>query len=129
MKLVNLKSVATLLMLALTSTNVLADRFLINDIDQTVSLTRSLDCYSVPQIAIDTSRPEIYGPDPKQLQAISDTVRAMLSYECPDLYEIKIIGYVRGFEDVIYRAELQAQNNWLLPAYNRAPVSANEYDG
>jgi hypothetical protein len=53
----------------------------------------------------------------------------MLSYECPDLYQIKIIGYVRGLEDVIYRAELQAQNNWILAVYNRAPLSADEYDG
>ena len=118
-----------LLILACTSTTVLADRFLINDIDQTVSLTRSLDCYSVPQISIDTSRPEIYGPDPTQLQAIGDTVRAMLSYECPNLSQIKIIGYVRGIEDVIYQAELLEQNNWLLPAYNQTAINAHEYDG
>jgi hypothetical protein len=129
MKSMNYKPIAALLVLALSTTNALADRFLINDIDQTVSLTRSLDCYSVPQIVIDTSRPEIYGPDPKQLQAIGDTVRAILSYECPNLSRIKIIGYVRGLEDVIYRAELLAQNNWLLPAYDRTPQSTYEYDG
>ncbi len=129
MKTMNYKSMIALVMLAFTSTTVLADRFLINDIDQTVSLTRSLDCYSVPQISIDTSRPEIYGPDATQLQAIGDTVRAMLSYECPSLSRINIVGYVRGLEDVIYRAELSEQNNWLLPANNLADVNAQGYDG
>lgn len=129
MKFVKLKSIATVAMLALCSTNALADRFLINDTDQTVSLARSLNCYSIPQIVIDTSRPELYGPDPKQLQAIGDTVRAMLGYECPDLSRIKITGYVRGLEEVIYQAELQAQNNWLLPAYNRVPVNTQAHDG
>ena len=129
MKSINYTSIIALLILAFTSTNALADRFLINDIVQTVSLTRNMDCYSVPQIVIDTSRPEIYGADPKQLQAIGDTVRAMLSYECPNVSRIKIVGYVRGLEEIIFRTELSAQNNWLLPAYTRTSVNAPEYDG
>ena len=128
-KSIHYRSIAALLMFALSSSNALADRFLINDIDQTASLVRSLDCYSIPQVIIDTSRPEIYGPDPKQLQAIGDTVRAMLSYECPDLSRIKITGYVRGLEEVIYQTELQAQNNWLIPAYKQTPVNTHDYDG
>lgn len=117
MKKINFKFlVVALLANTAIMSNVWAARILISDADQTVSLTRALDCYSAADITIDTSRPEIYEPGSTQLQLVSDTVRAMLNYECPDLSEINITGLIRGLNDVVYEGKLTQRDNWLVQA-------------
>ena len=108
------KYLIALLVIASTSTTAWADRILISDNQQTVTLSHALDCYSAPNIRIDTSQPEMYTPESTRLQAVSDTVRAMLSYECPGLSQINITGTIRGLEGIVYRGELRARNHWLV---------------
>ncbi len=105
--------------------NAWAGRVLINDAEQTVTLTQALDCYSAADIKINTSRPEIYEPQSGQLQAINDAVRAMLSYECPGLSEINITGSVRGLDSIVYQGQLSAQNSWLVQTI--APKNLSSY--
>ena len=105
---------ATLLANCLFVANTWAERILISDGDQTVSLNGVLDCYRAADITIDTSRPEIYEPGSTQLQVVGDTVRAMLNYECPQLSEINITGLVRGLRETVYQGSLTQRNNWLV---------------
>ncbi len=109
----------------LAYSNAWAERILINDAEQTVTLARALDCYSAADIKINTSRPEIYELPSRQLQAISDAVRAMLSYECPGLSEINITGSVRGLDSVVYQGQLSAQNSWLVQTNSPTILSSH----
>lgn len=115
MKTIPLKIILTSLMvLALSSTHARAGRILIHDNNQTVTLNQSLDCYKAAQITIDTRNPEIYQQGTRQLQAIGDAVRAMLSYECPGLDEIELNGLIRGLGETVYRGRLSARDGWLV---------------
>jgi hypothetical protein len=124
MKTSNYKYLAALLMVSLAASNAWADRILIVDTNQTVTLSNALDCYSTPEIRIDTSRPEVYGHEMMQLQAVTDTVRAMLSYECPGLSQINVTGSVRGLEGIVYRGELRAHNDWLVQSLSLASADS-----
>lgn len=127
MKKINFKFlVVALLANTAILSNVWAARILISDADQTVSLTRALDCYSAADITIDTSRPEIYEPGSKQLQLVSDSVRAMLNYECPNLSEINITGLIRGLDDVVYEGKLTQRDSWLVQATASTASHSNQ---
>lgn len=116
MKTLNLRFLLVAVLInVLMSGNAWANRILISDTNQTVTLQRALDCYDTADIAIRTSQPEIYEQDSKQLQLVSDTIRAMLIYECPELSKIKISGLIRGLDEIVYQVELSEQKNWLLP--------------
>ncbi len=117
----------TLLTTILISTNTRAERILINDVDQTVTLSHALDCYGTPDIRVDTARPGIFEPHSKQLQAISDTVRAIVGYECPGLSRINITGSIRGLDGIVYRGGLKAQNDWLLQSDELTSASFLQY--
>ena len=105
---------AALLFNTAVFSNAWAERILISDVDQTVTLSRALDCYSAADITINTTRPEIYEQGSKQLQVVGDTVRAMLNYECPALSEIRITGLIRGLQEVVYEGSLSQRDNWLV---------------
>lgn len=124
MKPSNYKYLVALLMISLAASNAWADRILIVDTNQTVTLSNALDCYSTPEIRIDTSRPEIFGPEMTQLQAVTDTVRAMLSYECPGLSQFDVTGSVRGLGGIVYRGELLIQNDWLVQSLSLASTDS-----
>lgn len=128
MKMTNYKIYLLSLLLALTAGNTWAERVLISDDDQTVSLARPLECYRAAEINIDTARPEIYEPGSTQLQLLSDTVRAILNYECPDLSDIKITGLIRGLNDVVYQGELSKRNNWLVAPLAASTLSLSQLD-
>ena len=104
----------SLVALALSSTQAWAARILIQDNHQTVTLNQSLDCFKPAQVTIDTRNPEIYEQNSTQLQVIGDTVRAMLSYECPGLDKIEITGLIRGLNDTAYKGQLAARGGWLV---------------
>ncbi len=117
MKVISQKFLLALLTLGtLGLSNAWADRILITDADQTVTLMRALDCYSAADIKIDTSRPEVYDYESLELQRLADSVRAMLNYECPELSEINITGLVRGLDGVVYQGNLSKRNDWLVQA-------------
>ncbi len=90
-----------------------ADRVLIDDPLQTVSVSSNFSCYQPANITVDTTQPSLY-EQATQLQALSDSVRAMLSYECPQLSAIKLTGLIRGLNEVVYQGELSRNNNWLI---------------
>ena len=96
------------------SANSWAGRLLIQDENQTVMLNHTLDCYHPADVIIDTTVPEFFEPGSRQLQNISDTVRAILSYECPGLSEINITGLIRGLSETIYRGQLSARDDWRV---------------
>ena len=124
MKMNHYKYFVALLMGLLAASNAWADRILIVDTNQTVTLFNTLDCYSTPEIRVDTSRPEIFGPEMTRLQTVTDTVRAILSYECPGLSQINVTGSVRGLEGIVYRGELQIQNDWLVQSLSLASAGS-----
>ena len=101
-----------------------ADRVLIDDQVQTVSVSNNFSCYQPAQITVDTVQPELY-EQTTQLQTLSDSVRAMLSYECPQLSSIKLTGLIRGLDEVVYQGELSRNNNWLIKQI--AAVDNDEY--
>ena len=115
MKVINIKLVfsAVLLGFSLVS-SAYADRILISDRDQSVSLSRTLDCYGAAELTIDTAQPEIYEQETHQLQLVVDAARAMLKYECPELSEINITGKIRGLNETVYEAKSTQANDWLL---------------
>ena len=119
--------VVVILLSALSSSNAWAERVLINDADQTVTLNRPLDCYRSAEITIKTSRPEIYEPQSRQLQAIGDAVQTILSYECPGLSEIIISGSIRGLQGFVYQGRLSAYDRWLVQA--QAPATQSSLIG
>ena len=90
-----------------------ADRVLIDDPVQTVSVTNNFSCYAPVNVTVDTSKPELY-EQTSQLQTLTDGVRAMLSYECPQLTAIKVTGLIRGLDDVVYQGEALRNNNWQV---------------
>ncbi len=101
-------------LLLLSFSNAWAGRILIDDNNQTVTLNQALDCFNAADISIDTRNPEIYDHGSRQLQNITDTVRAMLSYECPGLSEINLTGMVRGLQETVYQGNLSARNGWQI---------------
>ena len=64
-------------------------------------------------VTVDTSKPELY-EQAAQLQSLTDGVRAMLSYECPQLSAIKVTGLIRGLDDVVYQGEASRNDNWQV---------------
>lgn len=115
MKTIRFKTIILSLMaLAFSGTHASAGRILIHDSHQTVTLNQTLDCFNAAQVTIDTRNPEIYQQGTTQLQVIGDTVRAMLSYECPGLDEIELSGLIRGLDETVYHGRLSARDNWLV---------------
>ncbi len=122
--------VAAVFIYVLMISAVWADRVLIDDPVQTVSVSNNFSCYQPAQITVDTVRPELY-EQTNQLQTLSDSVRAMLSFECPQLSSIKLTGLIRGLDEVVYQGELSRNNNWLVKQiaaidndlYSQAPIS------
>lgn len=108
--------------------NAWADRVLIKDNDQIVSFNGALNCEKAAQVTIDTINPEVYDIDSTQLQKISDSVRAMLHYECPELSTINVTGFVRGLEGIVYEGNLAQRNNWLIQETN-AVINQNADQG
>ena len=116
MKPIQFKSLLMGVIALLVAANSWAGRVLIQDGSQTVMLNRALDCFRPADITIDTSVPEFFEPENKQLQTIADTVRAILSYECPGLSEINVSGLIRGLNETIYRGRMSARDDWRVQA-------------
>ena len=98
----------------LTISTVWADRILIDDPEQTVTVSDTFSCYRPVDITIDTTDPGLYETDSVQLQKLGDGVRAMLGYECPGLSIIQLTGLIRGLDDIVYHGEMSKNNDWLV---------------
>ena len=98
----------------LTISAVWADRILIDDPEQTVTVSNSYSCYRPVDITVDTITPALYEADSAQLQKLTDSVKAMLSYECPGLSSIMLTGLIRGLDEIVYQGEASKNNNWLV---------------
>ena len=104
----------TLLLLSLAATATFAERVLIDDSRQRVALSHELDCYRPVDIRIEAARPELYESDLQPLQRLTDAVRAMLHYECPEISEINILGMLRGLPEPVYRGRLSRRDDWQV---------------
>ncbi len=114
---------AAVFVYVLTISAAWAERVLIDDPAQTVSVSNNFSCYAPANVTVDTSKPELYEQS-SQLQSLTDGVRAMLSYECPQLTAIKVTGLIRGLDDVVYQGEALRNNNWQVKQI--AAVSDNQ---
>lgn len=96
-----------------------ANRILIDDPGQTVTVSNNFSCYSPVDITVDTANPQLYEADSATLQKLSDSVRAMLSYECPGLSAIRLTGLIRGLDEIVYQGEILKSNDWLITPVHR----------
>ena len=100
----------------LTVSAVWADRVLIDDPQQTVTVGNHISCYQPVDITVDTVKPSLYEADSMSLQKLGDSVKAMLSYECPGLSSIALTGLIRGLDEIVYQGEMSKNNNWRVQA-------------
>ena len=105
---------AAVFIYVLTISAVWADRLLIDDPEQTVTVSNNFSCYRPVDITVDTIKPSLYETDSAQLQKLTDSVKAMLSFECPGLSSIQLTGLIRGLDEVVYQGEVSRNNNWLV---------------
>ena len=108
---------AAIFIYMLTVSAVWADRILIDDPQQTVTVADNFSCYRPVDITVDAVTPDLYETNQAQLQKLGDSVRAMLSYECPDLSSIMLTGLIRGLDEIVYQGELTKTNNWLIQSF------------
>ncbi len=105
---------AAIIIYLLTISAVWADRILVDDPQQTVAVSNNLSCYRPVDITIDTVNPGLYDNHSAQLQKLGDSVKAMLTYECPGLDSIRITGLIRGLDEIVYQGEMLKNNGWLV---------------
>ncbi|GJL81626.1 MAG: hypothetical protein DHS20C01_12600 [marine bacterium B5-7] len=79
-----------------------ADRTLIRNDDITVYVDESLDCDQSGKVTIESSGFEIFEADSIQMQTLIDATQAMLRYECPQIEQINISGFLKGLPDSVF---------------------------
>ena len=115
---------AAIFIYILTVSAVWADRILIDDPEQTVTVSQNFSCYRPVDITVDTANPGLYDANSRQLQKLADGVRAILSYECPGLSSIQLTGLIRGLDEVVYQGEMIKNNSWLVGPLSTASQQA-----
>ncbi len=90
-----------------------ADRELAADGDQVrLTINSTHRCGSEGTIKITTSSAAYFDQDAATIQRLSDTARAILSFECPKISKIQFIGYTDG--TVVFKADAEKESNWAL---------------
>lgn len=115
--------IAAIFIYILTISAAFADRILIDDPQQTVTVSNHFSCYRPVDITVDTANPGLYDDSSSELQKLSDSVKAMLSYECPGLSSIRLTGLIRGLDEIVYQGEMLKNNSWLVK-----PLSSTSSD-
>lgn len=77
-----------------------------------LTISNSYRCGSDAAIKITTASAAYFDQDALTIQRLSDTARAILSFECPNISKIKFSGYTDGI--VVFKADALKKNNWAL---------------
>lgn len=98
----------------LASPTTWAQRVLIQDTAARVTLDRPFRCGDVVEIDVESRQPDLFQRDSSGLQRIVDAARAMLSFECNDIPEIRVQGRLTGLAEPVYGGVASSQSQWTV---------------
>lgn len=106
-----------LVLLATAPAPASADRLLIDGPELTVTLARKFECGEPVDITVESKQPLMFKRQSQELQRVLDSVRAMLSFECPRIPEIHIHGRLKGLPDPLYRGVASGRTDWSVQTH------------
>lgn len=102
--------------LATASATAQGDRLLVSNDDAAATIDESFVCDRVAPVSIESSSFELFEADSLRMQSLVDSVQAILRYECGDLEELGVTGYLKGLAQPVYEARARAVDGWHVDA-------------
>ncbi len=101
-------------------------RLLLEDQGAEVSTAGELRCGAPVAVEVTSEQPELFASGSARMQGLLDATRAMLGFECRNIPEIQVTGYLRGLSQPSYQASASAATSWRLAATRtvRAPAAS-----
>jgi len=96
------------------SVPVWAERVLLVEGDTRALLATPHRCGQPALVTVESSQPQWFQQDARQLQRLLDGVRAILAFECPTVREIRLEGRLQGMDAVVYRGKATRDSEWWL---------------
>ena len=100
----------------LTINSAWAERVLLQNADSSVTAQEPFFCNRTIELRIESDSPDIFNRDSVRMQALIDSTQAMLRYECPDLRDVRLSGFLRGLEKQVYAGNASSSNRWKVSA-------------
>ncbi|MCZ7597322.1 MAG: hypothetical protein M5U09_05600 [Gammaproteobacteria bacterium] len=102
--------------LATASATAHGARLLVSNDDAAATIDESFVCDRVAPVSIESSSFELFEADSLRMQSLVDSVQAVLRYECGDLEELDVTGYLKGLAQPVYEARARAVDGWHVDA-------------
>ena len=103
-----------------------AERVLVQNADSSVTAPEPFFCNRTIELRIESDSPDIFNRDSARMQALIDSTQAMLRYECPDLRNVRLYGFLRGLEKQVFSASASSSNLWKVSA--KSTLGAKELE-
>ncbi len=91
-----------------------AKRLLVQDHAASVYLEQNTNCGAPVQIRVNSNNADVFSGDSIELQRYTDVARALMGFECGDVFEVKVDGYLNGIIDPLFSGVANASTGWLL---------------
>ncbi len=102
--------------LAASSATAHGARLLVSNDDAAATIDESFVCDRVAPVSIESSSFELFEADSLRMQSLVDSVQAVLRYECGDLEELDVTGYLKGLPQPVFEARARAVDGWHVDA-------------
>jgi hypothetical protein len=101
-----------------------AGRVLVEAPGMTAALDGEAPCGDRANVHIESDDPDVFAGGSQDLQALVDAVRAVLTFECPAIREIRLTGSRRGIPETVYRGSVDRAGDWRVQAAGPEPPLA-----
>jgi len=91
-----------------------AERLLVQDHDANVYLQNAAVCGAPVQIRVNSNNADAFSGNSIELQRYADVARAMVGFECGDVFEVKVDGHLNGIIEPMFSGVANASTGWLL---------------
>lgn len=90
------------------------DRMLVRHGDVTARVAVPVDCGREIPVTVEAQRPDFFGENPGRMQSLTDSVQAILRFECPRVERVRIEGYLRGLDEPVYEGVARLDDRWRV---------------
>ena len=91
-----------------------AERLRVQDHDANVYLKNETICGAAVQIRVNSNNANAFSGHSIELQRYADVARAMIGFECGDVFEVKVEGHLNGIIEPMFSGVANASTGWLL---------------
>ena len=67
-------------------------------------------------IHVESTATDVFERESERMQSLVDSTQAVLRYECPELEQLLIEGYLAGLTDPVYSGSAEKSDGWIVQA-------------